>query len=129
MLHLAGRLYLYIHHLLWSKGTILLSNKRVTTWKEKEYSFSGEVKSGQEAEAWLLGIRKYFQVSYYPGNMKAGVAIFNLNGRASIWWDHLRQVKKINDRKIVWKQSIRNTSLIVIMKVKRENSMSLNWGK
>ena len=36
--------------------------------------------------------------------MKARVAIFNLNGRAYIWWEHLRQVKKINDRKIVWKQ-------------------------
>jgi len=36
--------------------------------------------------------------------MKERVAIFNLNGRASIWWEHLRKVKKINDRKIVWKQ-------------------------
>ena len=36
--------------------------------------------------------------------MKARVAIFNLSGRASIWWEHHRQVKKINERKIVWKQ-------------------------
>ena len=36
--------------------------------------------------------------------MKARVAIFNLNGRESIWWVHSRQVKKINERKIVWKQ-------------------------
>ena len=47
---------------------------------------------------------KYFQVQDYLGNMKARVAIFNLNVRASIWWDHLRKVKKINERKIVWKQ-------------------------
>ena len=32
------------------------------------------------------------------------VAIFNLNGRTSIWSDHLKQVKTINERKIVWKQ-------------------------
>ena len=44
----------------------------------------------------------YFQVLEYFGNMKARVDIFNLNGRKSIWWDHLRQVKKINKRKIVW---------------------------
>ena len=36
--------------------------------------------------------------------MKARVAIFNLNGRESIWWEHLRKVNKINDRKIMWKQ-------------------------
>ena len=35
--------------------------------------------------------------------MKARVAIFKTR-RASIWWDHFRQVKKINERKIVWKQ-------------------------
>ena len=36
--------------------------------------------------------------------MKARVAIFNLTRRASIWWEHFRLVKKINERKIVWKQ-------------------------
>ena len=50
-------------------------------------------------------MRKYFQVQDYSGNMKERVAIFNLNGRACIWWDHLRQVKRINERKIVWNQS------------------------
>ena len=49
-------------------------------------------------------MRKYFQVQDYSGNMKARVAIFNLTGRASIWWEHFRQVKNINERKIVWKQ-------------------------
>ena len=42
--------------------------------------FDGEVNIGQEAEAWLLGIKKYFQVHDYSGNMKARVTIFNLNG-------------------------------------------------
>ena len=46
----------------------------------KPPTFDGEVKTGQEAEAWLLGIKKYFQVHDYSGNMKARVAIFNLNG-------------------------------------------------
>ena len=49
-------------------------------------------------------MRKYFQVQDYSGNMKARIAIFNLNGRATIWWDHPREVKKINERNIMWKQ-------------------------
>ena len=36
--------------------------------------------------------------------MKARVAIFNLTGRESIWCNNFRKVKKINERKIVWKQ-------------------------
>ena len=49
-------------------------------------------------------MRNYFQVQDYYGNMKDMVAIFNLTGRASIWWENFRQVKNINERKIVWKQ-------------------------
>ena len=30
--------------------------------KARPPNFNGEVKTGQEAEAWLLGMRKYFQV-------------------------------------------------------------------
>ena len=30
--------------------------------KAKPPTFDGEIKTGQEAEAWLLGIKKYFQV-------------------------------------------------------------------
>ena len=59
--------------------------------KAKHPTFDGEVKIGQEAEAWLIGIKKSFQVHDYSRNMKARVAIFNLNGRASIWWEHFNK--------------------------------------
>ena len=49
-------------------------------------------------------MRKYFQVQGYSKNLKERVAIFNLNGREYIWWDHLRKVKNINERNIMWKQ-------------------------
>ena len=80
------------------------NNSRDEFKKEKPPTFNGEIKPGQEAEAWLLGMRKKFQVQDYFGNMKASVAIFNLNGRAFIWWKQVRQVKKISERKITWKQ-------------------------
>ena len=48
--------------------------------KEKPPTFDGEVKTGQEDEAWLLGMKKYFQVHDYSRNMKARVSIFILNG-------------------------------------------------
>ena len=48
-------------------------------------------------------MKKYFQVQDYSGNMKARVAIFNLDGIASIWWEHFRKLKIISESKIVWK--------------------------
>ena len=78
------------------------NNSRDEFKKARPPTFNGETKNGQEAEAWLLGMRKYFQVQNYSRNMNARVAIFILTRRASIWWDHCRQVKKINERKIVW---------------------------
>ena len=27
-----------------------------------------------------------------------------MTGRESIWWEHHRKVKKVNERRIVWKQ-------------------------
>ena len=49
-------------------------------------------------------MKKYFQFQDYSGNMKARVGIFNLDERASIWWENFRKMKKINERRIVWKQ-------------------------
>ena len=71
--------------------------------KTRPPTFNGEVKNGQEDESWLLGMRKYFQVQYYSGNMKDRVVIFNLIRRESMWWEYFKKVKKINGKKIAWK--------------------------
>ena len=52
--------------------------------KIKLTSFDGESKTGEEAEAWLLDIKKYFQIYNYSSNMKVCMAIYNLKGKASI---------------------------------------------
>ena len=71
--------------------------------KAKPPTFDSEIKMGQEAEAWLLGIKKCFQVQDYSRNMNSRVSIFKLNGRASIWWEHFKQKKRISERKLKWK--------------------------
>jgi len=42
-------------------------------------TFGGENKTGQDAEAWLLGIIKSFKLQNYLGNMEARIAIYNLS--------------------------------------------------
>jgi hypothetical protein len=72
--------------------------------KSKPPSFDGEIKKGEEVEAWLLGLKKYFRVHDYSENLKARIAIFNLNVKASIWWDDLRNVKGFHEKEFSWKR-------------------------
>jgi hypothetical protein len=39
--------------------------------KSKPPTFDGEIKKGEEAEAWLLSLKKYFRVHDYSENLKA----------------------------------------------------------
>jgi hypothetical protein len=58
--------------------------------KAKPPSFDSEIKKGEEAEAWLLGLKKYFRVHDFSKNLKARVATFNLNGKYSICWQPIQ---------------------------------------
>jgi hypothetical protein len=42
--------------------------------KIKPPYFDAEYKNGEDAEAWLLGMRKYFQVHNYSSNAEAIIA-------------------------------------------------------
>jgi hypothetical protein len=72
--------------------------------KIKPPSFDGENKKGEDAEAWLLGMRKYFQLHDYSSNVEARIAAYHLQGKASMWWDRLKQVKHLDEKIISWKQ-------------------------
>ena len=63
--------------------------------KIKPPTFNGEVETGEEAEAWLSGMKKYFQIYNYSGELKARMAIYNLTGKADIWWQDLKRMKCI----------------------------------
>ena len=54
--------------------------------KIKSLTFNGEIEKGEEAESWLSGMKKYFQIYNYSNQLKARMAIYNLSGKADIWW-------------------------------------------
>jgi hypothetical protein len=72
--------------------------------KAKPPSFDDDIKKGEEAEAWLLGLKKYFRVHDFSEKLKARVATFNLNGKASIWWEDLKNVKGIHEEDLSWER-------------------------
>ena len=59
--------------------------------KIKPTTFNGETEKGEEAESWISGMKKYFQIYNYSNQLKARMAIYNLTGKADIWWQDLKR--------------------------------------
>jgi hypothetical protein len=57
--------------------------------KIKPPTFDGEHKKEEDAETWLLGMRKYFQLQNYSSHAEGRIAMYQLKGKASMWWDQL----------------------------------------
>ena len=47
--------------------------------------FNGEIEKGEEVEAWLSRMKKYFQIYNYLDELNAKMAIYNLTGKEDIW--------------------------------------------
>jgi hypothetical protein len=71
--------------------------------KIKPPTFDGEHRKGEEVEAWLLGMRKYFQLHDYPSNVETKIATYHLQGKATMWWDQLKQAKHLEEKKVSWR--------------------------
>ena len=52
--------------------------------KEKPPTFYGEIKKSQDAEAWLLGMNKFFRLHDCSKNMKTNIVTFSLKGKEDI---------------------------------------------
>ena len=72
--------------------------------KVKPSTFKGEMKKSEDVEAWLLGLKKFFQLHSYIDNMKAKIATFNLKGKADIWWEDVKNVKGIREDSLTWNE-------------------------
>ena len=47
-------------------------------------------------------MKKYFHIYNYSNQLKARMAIYNLTGKANIWWQDLKRVKGIREKNINW---------------------------
>eukprot|EP00253_Pinus_taeda_P027714 PITA_27714 len=51
----------------------------------------------EAAEAWLINMNKYFQLYEYDHNLKARLAIFQLQRKATLWWEEVKIVKGVTN--------------------------------
>ena len=70
--------------------------------KAKPPTFNGEMKKLWDADAWLLGMRKFFRLHDYSENMKAMITTFSLKGKVDIWWEDVKNVKGIDEDDLIW---------------------------
>ena len=64
--------------------------------------FNGEAEKREEAEAQLSCMKKYFQIYNYSDRLKAEMAIYNLIGKANIWWQDIKRVKNLKEKYLTW---------------------------
>jgi hypothetical protein len=55
--------------------------------KIKPPTFDGDHKKEEDVETWLLGMRKYFQLQNYSAHAEGRIVMYQLKGKASMWWD------------------------------------------
>jgi hypothetical protein len=68
--------------------------------KIKPPTFDGDHKKDEDAEAWLLGMRKYFQLHNYSSHVEGRISIYQLKGKDSIWLDQLVQMQHVKDKNV-----------------------------
>jgi len=58
----------------------------------------------EAAHAWLINMNKYFQLYEHDHNLKARLAIFQLQGKATLWWEEIKIVKGVSEHTITWEK-------------------------
>jgi hypothetical protein len=72
--------------------------------KIKRPTFDGEHKKDEDAEAQLMGMRKYFQLQNYSSRAEGRISIYQLKEKVYIWWDELVQVKHVKEKNVTWRE-------------------------
>jgi hypothetical protein len=72
--------------------------------KIKPPTFDGEHKKDKDAKTWLLGMRKYFQLYNYSSHAEGRISIYQLKGKASMWWYQLVQVQHSKEKSVTWRE-------------------------
>ena len=71
--------------------------------KTKPPTFDGEHKKEEYAKTWLLGMKKYFQLENYSTHAEGRIAMYQLKGKTSMWWEHHIKLNNLDNKWITWK--------------------------
>lgn len=83
--------------------------------KSNPPTFNGELNKMEGTKAWLLGMKKLFELHDYIENTKVRIAIFSLKGKIDIWWEDVKLVRDIRIKELSlheFKRLFRNKYLL-----------------
>jgi hypothetical protein len=49
-------------------------------------------------------MKKYFQLHNYHSRVETRIATYHLQGKVSMWWDQLKKVKHIYEKRVSWRK-------------------------
>lgn len=55
-------------------------------------------------EAWLIDMGKYFQIYEYTDRLKGWLAVYQLRGKVTLWWEEIKTVRKIDEEHVTWNE-------------------------
>ena len=70
--------------------------------KIKPTNFDWESRTREELKAWFMDIKNYIQIYNYSNNMKVRMEIYNLKGKANIWWKDLNMSHGLKEKNLEW---------------------------
>jgi hypothetical protein len=91
--------------------------------KIKPPTFDGEHNKEEDVETWFLGMRKYFQLHNYSSHAEGRIAMYQIKGKASMWWYRLVQVQHIREKNVTWKEFKRHFKKKYLTKIYYERKM------
>lgn len=53
-------------------------------------------------KSWLINLTKYFQIYDYDETLKAQLVVYQLQGKATLWWEEVKAVHAIDEQSITW---------------------------
>lgn len=72
----------------------------------KPPTFGGEKE--EDVEVWLLNMTKYFEVYEYERNIKDELAIYQLQGKVSLWWEEIKTIHSLEHKTLSQEELQRN---------------------
>lgn len=51
-----------------------------------------------------MNMNKYFQLYEYDHNLKAHLSIFQLKGKATLWWEEVKTVRGVSEQSTTWEK-------------------------
>jgi hypothetical protein len=49
-------------------------------------------------------MKKYFHLHDYPSRLETIISTYHLQGKETMWWDHLKKVKNLDEKRVSWRK-------------------------